>query len=44
MCVDAQERKTKGQSSLSLWFGHAFGSDETLASAPAPINVYELCI
>lgn len=43
MCVDALEMKSKGESSfLSLWFGHSFGSDETWASVPAPLNVYEL--
>lgn len=43
-CVDAEETKSKGHSSLSWWFGRSFGSDETWASVPAPINVYELYI
>lgn len=43
-CVDAQEMESKGHSSLSWWFEHSFGSDETWASVPAPISVYELYI
>jgi len=43
-CVDEWEMKSTGHSSLSLRFGQSFGSDETWASVPTPVNAYELYI